>query len=229
MSIQKVLFISMHNGFNEEFELDTLENIDTVTQIYDYYFNKFKIPVKYFILVQMDENENIKIIDKHEKIEKQSPSTNLILLSHFDRYAKRRKRGHSELNNMFQAFNNLYSTNNLMNFPPGLNLSTSSTTNITNGTSDDEANDNEDDDLSEEDHNEDGEIPINNLQTIINSILSQPPATFLPPPLVVPDIYKESIKQLENMGFTNKRKNLEALQVCDGNVENAVNYLISYS
>ena len=70
---------------------------------------------------------------------------------------------------------------------------------------------------------------ILNGKTIINSILSQPPATFLPPPLVVPDIYKESIKQLENMGFTNKRKNLEALQVCDGNVENAVNYLISYS
>jgi hypothetical protein len=37
------------------------------------------------------------------------------------------------------------------------------------------------------------------------------------------------MKQLEAMGFTNKRRNLEALQVCDGNVDNAVNYLLNYS
>jgi len=37
--------------------------------------------------------------------------------------------------------------------------------------------------------------------------------------------YSSEIAQLEAMGFTDKGANIEALRVCDGNVELAINYL----
>jgi ubiquilin len=37
--------------------------------------------------------------------------------------------------------------------------------------------------------------------------------------------FSSEITQLEAMGFTDKAANIEALRVCDGNVELAINYL----
>jgi ubiquilin len=37
--------------------------------------------------------------------------------------------------------------------------------------------------------------------------------------------YASEISQLEAMGFTDRAANIEALRVCDGNVELAINYL----
>ena len=40
------------------------------------------------------------------------------------------------------------------------------------------------------------------------------------------DRYKEQIEQMENMGFNDRSKSLQALIVCDGNLELAVNYYL---
>jgi ubiquilin len=52
-----------------------------------------------------------------------------------------------------------------------------------------------------------------------------------PPPAAVAELelrFGEQLEQMALMGFTDRLHNIEALRVCDGNVEAAINYLLTY-
>lgn len=41
-------------------------------------------------------------------------------------------------------------------------------------------------------------------------------------------LYAEQLKQMAEFGFVDEAANLEAIQVCDGNVERALEYLVTH-
>ncbi len=52
-----------------------------------------------------------------------------------------------------------------------------------------------------------------------------------PPPAAVAELeerFRDQLEQMALMGFTDRMLNIEALRVCDGNVEAAINYLLTY-
>ncbi|KAF7683262.1 Deubiquitination-protection protein dph1 [Astathelohania contejeani] len=50
-----------------------------------------------------------------------------------------------------------------------------------------------------------------------------------PPPINYEEIYSEQLKQLEEMGYVNKKLNIEALKRANGDVCGAVNYIIDWN
>jgi ubiquilin len=52
-----------------------------------------------------------------------------------------------------------------------------------------------------------------------------------PPPAAVAELeerFRDQLEQMALMGFTDRLQNIEALRVCDGNVEAAINYILTY-
>ena len=72
---------------------------------------------------------------------------------------------------------------------------------------------------------------MNNTNPFSNPYLLQNPRNpmmSMPSPVInFEDKYKEQLKTLEEMGFTNKTTNLEALKATNGNIEAAIERMMN--
>ena len=67
----------------------------------------------------------------------------------------------------------------------------------------------------------------NNNNTFQNPFFSQNTGNIAPIPINLEEKFKEQLKKLEEMGFSNKSANLEALKATNGNVEAAIERMMN--